>query len=152
MDADNDFGAETLSSATPWASLVEALHTSTDTARMENESRRTTLSYTCSPARDDVHVALLEATDAHLGKRICGARVFSGNLCLLEPSRCSALERGEVSSRYFGSPLLMILLLALALAQAGLHPLAPPLPLHRTNQDASMATLELRRFGSDHPP
>ena len=148
MDADNDFGAETLSSATPWASLVEALHTSTDTARMENESRRTTLSYTCSPAKDNVHEALVEATEAHLGKRICGARTLSGNPCLLEPSGCSALERGEVSPRYVGLPMFLILLLALALAQAGSHPPNTPSPSpHKSKglyDNAGVTTIRVR--------
>ncbi|NUM54812.1 MAG: hypothetical protein HUU46_14295 [Candidatus Hydrogenedentes bacterium] len=55
----------------------------------EPEVRRTALGSPCSPVWDEGHVALVEATEVRLGKRICGARTFSGNPCTLEPNHAN---------------------------------------------------------------
>ncbi|MCC6154857.1 MAG: hypothetical protein IT367_13915 [Candidatus Hydrogenedentes bacterium] len=45
---------------------------------------RTKLGTPCSPAWDAPHIALVEAEEMRLGKRICGARTIAGRPCLLD--------------------------------------------------------------------
>lgn len=58
----------------------------TDTSLSRKEARFTAFGSPCSPAWDDDHIALVEATEARLNKRICGARTLSGGPCLLAPN------------------------------------------------------------------
>ena len=50
------------------------------------QSRLTAMGSPCSPVWDEAHVAVVEAAEARLEKRICGARTLSGNPCLLTPN------------------------------------------------------------------
>ena len=46
----------------------------------------TALGSPCSPVWSDAHIALVNAAESGLGKRICGARTCAGNPCALPPN------------------------------------------------------------------
>ena len=49
--------------------------------------RSTSLGTPCSPAWDDAHIAKVEAAEAQLNRRVCGARNLAGQPNLRRPLR-----------------------------------------------------------------
>ena len=68
-------------------SAISDAHHAPGTRTPEPDTRpRTALGSPCSPAWDAAHIALVDAAEAELGRRICGARTNSGNPCRLDPN------------------------------------------------------------------